>query len=259
MMSVGPATAGASAGAVADRLIVGAASPRLRLAAFGFAVAVHAGLLYVLAHPAADTLAGGDGRHFDAVGVTIVSSAALESRHADLAEPPAAGPVEDDAGSTPVASPQSEQRESQGQQEQPEPVEAPAMVPALRETPDHNGKDASTPASAGGVTSRGDTAKPANGRAAAAASPGAVREYERYVAQALAKAKPKGIGTFGTVKVKLVIAPGGGLASVEIAGSSGSKRLDAMAIAAVQHAVLPAPPPGLAPAQLTYVVPYHFR
>ncbi|NJO23853.1 MAG: energy transducer TonB, partial [Sphingomonadales bacterium] len=93
----------------------------------------------------------------------------------------------------------------------------------------------------------------------AAASAGALREYARYVTQALAKAKPKGIGAAGTVKVKLAIAPRGGLASVEIVRSSGNRRLDAMVIVAVQHAALPTPPPGLTPAQLTYEVPYHFR
>ena len=45
----------------------------------------------------------------------------------------------------------------------------------------------------------------------------------------------------------------------EIAESSGNKRLDDMALAAVQHARYRRPPPGMTPSQLTYEVPYHFR
>jgi len=56
-----------------------------------------------------------------------------------------------------------------------------------------------------------------------------------------------------------VISPSGGLASVEIIKSSGNRRLDEMAVAAVEHARLPAPPPGMTAAQLTFEVPYHFR
>jgi protein TonB len=86
-----------------------------------------------------------------------------------------------------------------------------------------------------------------------------VREYARYVSQALANSRPRGLGAFGTVRVRLVIAPSGGLASVAIVKSSGNMRLDEMAVAAVEHTRLPTPPPGMTASQLTYEVPYHFR
>lgn len=245
----------------ADRLAARAAPIRLRLAALALAMTAHAALLYALAKPAADTLAGGGGQQLDAISVTIVSSAALESLQADLAHPPApaaAGTVEANEGAaeSPPAPQQQEQREAvQDQKSLPEPEETATPDP----TPRQMQKPDSKRAPAGGVASRGDAPDTASRRAPAAASAGALREYARYVAQALAKAKPKGVGTPGTVKVKLVIAPAGGLASVAVAKTSGNKRLDAMAIAAVQQAALPAPPTGLTPAQLTYEIPYHFR
>lgn len=63
---------------------------------------------------------------------------------------------------------------------------------------------------------------------------------------ALAKCKPKrGLG-YGTVRVKLVVAPGGGIALLEILKSSGNRRLKNAALAAVRRCPIPAPPPGLA-------------
>jgi hypothetical protein len=65
---------------------------------------------------------------------------------------------------------------------------------------------------------------------AAAASSGAAREYARNVAEALRKTRPKSVGGLGTVRVKFTIAEDGGVASVEIAKSSGNKRLDDTAL-----------------------------
>ena len=86
-----------------------------------------------------------------------------------------------------------------------------------------------------------------------------MREYARYVAQALAKTKPKGCGGLGTVRVKFVIAGDGGLATVEIAKSSGNPKLDDIVLGAVRRTKFLVPPAGMTPLQLTYEVPYHFR
>ena len=252
--------------AAAERLPEQATPTWLRMIAFGLALSAHAGLLYALATPKADTLAGGGGQQLDAISVTLVSSAALESLSLDIAQPQApvaAGAVEANEGaveSTPTPE-QHDEKEAEDLEARPEPGETAALVPIPREEQEQDRKQPSrsTHSPAGGNTSRGDAATAAPRTAPAAASAGAVREYARYITQALAKAKPKGVGTFGTVKVKLVIAPSGGLAAVEVAKSSGNTRLDAMAIAAVQHAMLPVPPPGLTATQLTYEVPYHFR
>ena len=254
----------ATAGALADRLAGHATPVRLHLAALALALSAHAALLYALAWPAADALAGARGQQLDAISVTIVSPSALESLTQDAVQQPAplaAGTVEANEGTieTPPAPPQQDQEKETAKQETtPEPAESAAIIPTPREEQKQDRKQ-SIPVPVGGVTSRGNASTTESHRAPTAASAGAIREYARYVAQALAKARPKGLGTVGTVKVKLVVAPGGGLASVEVVGSSGNKKLDAMAIAAVQHTALPRPPPGLTPTQLTYEVPYHFR
>ena len=79
------------------------------------------------------------------------------------------------------------------------------------------------------------------------------------MAQALSKTKPKGVGGLGTVRLKFVIAGDGGLAAVEVAKSSGSPKLDDIALGAVRRTKFLTPPTGMTTAQLTYEVPYHFR
>ena len=238
-------------------------------------MAAHAGLLYGLLREPADELAGGGGR-LEAISVTIVNSTAFESRDVDPVAPPApaaaeAVEVKDGAAEAAPAMLQPKQAERQEKQaEQARAMDQLAPIAAIVEVPKEaekepqkeakeDRKEASTPSTIGGLAARGDAASPVKQSAPAAASPGAVREYARYVAQALAKARPKGVGGHGTVKVKLAISPGGSLATVEIARSSGNKRLDDMALTAVQRALLPVPPPGMTEAQLTYEVPYHFR
>lgn len=211
-------------------------------AALGLAVAAHAGLLYGLLREPADELAGGGGR-LEAVSVTIVNSTAFESRDVDPVAPPA-----------PAAAEAVEVKDGAAIAE----VSKEAEKDPRKEAKEDR-KEASTPSTIGGLAALGDAASPVKQSAPAAASPGAVREYARYVAQALAKARPKGVGGHGTVKVKLAISPGGSLATVEIARSSGNKRVDDTALTAVQRALLPVPPPGMTEAQLTYEVPYHFR
>jgi periplasmic protein TonB len=237
--------------------------------ALGLAVAAHAGLLYGLLREPADELAGGGGR-LEAINVTIVNSTALESRDVDPVAPPAPAAAEvvevkDGAAEAAPAMLQPKQAERQEKQaEQARAVDQLAPIAAIAEVSREAEKDpqkeeASNPSTIGGLAARGDAVSPARHSAPAAASPGAVREYARYVAQALAKARPKGVGGYGTVKVKLAISPGGSLATAEITRSSGNKRLDDTALTAVQRALLPVPPPGMTEAQLTYEVPYHFR
>jgi protein TonB len=119
-------------------------------------------------------------------------------------------------------------------------------------------KEASTSADAGGAAARGDALHVEKQSAPAAASPGAVREYERYVQQALAKAKPKSGLCCGTVRVKLVISPDGEIASLEVIKSSGNRRLDDAALVAVRRARFPRPPPGMTYEQRWFVFPVNF-
>jgi protein TonB len=239
----------------------------------GFALLAHAAVLYALVREPDEPMAGGGGQQLDAISVTIVSSSVLESRNPDPSQPSAAAAsatVEAEEGapeSAPAAAAlkredknEKEEERKEHKQPQEEPVRtADAILEVPKEARPQPQQPSIAAPAAGGAAARGDAAVPANTSAPAAASPGAVREYARYVSQALSKAKPKGAGGLGTVRIKFVIAADGSLASLEIAKSSGSSKLDAMALDAVRHAKFPLPPSGMSVAQLTYEVPYHFR
>jgi len=247
-------------------------SAGVRLAALLVALAAHAAVFYALTREPPDLMAGGRGHLLDAVSVTIVNSAVFEARQ-DVLAPPApatADTVEANEGTVDSkAGPQQpEQKEDKAEVKKApdEPVPAEAVVkaaPSVLEPPkeqERERKEVSTAAAAvGGAAARGDALGAEKQSAPAAASPGAVREYERYVSQALARTKPKGGLGYGTVKVKLVISPDGGLASVEIIKSSGNRRLDEAALAAVRRAKFPTPPAGMTDRQRWFEFPYYFR
>ena len=244
---------------------------RVRAVALGLALMAHAAVLYVLAREPDEAMAGGGGQQIDAISVTIVSSNVLELRDLSQLQPiaPAAADTVEATDGTPDSAPTvaAEQREEKKEKEEPreerkreeEPVRtAEAIFEVPKEAQPQRKQEAAAPA-AGGSAARSDTPTHAKASGPAAASAGAVREYARYVSQALSKTRPKGAGGLGTVRIKFVIAADGSLASAEIAKSSGSTKLDTTALEAVRHAKFPAPPPGMTIAQLTYEVPYYFR
>lgn len=232
----------------------------------GLAVAAHLAVLYTLAQEPVDLMAGGGGHQLDAISVTIVNSNVLESRVAhrlDALAPATLGTVEVNDGQTEsTPAPQEpEQKKTEVLQEhardEPATAEATALLPP--ETAKQERKETAAAPPVGGNTARGNSADTPAQSAPATASPGAAREYASYVSQALAKAKPKGVGTYGTVQVKLRISPDGELTSVEIGKSSGSKKLDETVLAAVQRVKLRSPPPGMTADQRWYQVRYYFR
>jgi protein TonB len=245
------------------------ASRLLWAAALSLALMGHAAVLYAMARAPDESLAGGGGQQVDAISVTMVSSNVLESRELELQQPAtaAAASVEStDGAPASTAAAAAEQREerkepAQEPKEKPkdEPVrEADAMLEVPKEAQPQKKQESASPA-AGGSAARSDSPSDAKASAPAAASPGAVREYARYVAQALAKTKPKGVGGLGSAQVRFVIAGDGALATVEITKSSGSPKLDELALNAVRHTKFLTPPAGMTPVQLTYDVPYNFR
>ena len=249
---------------VADRLAATATPARLRLIALAVALTAHAALLYALMTPAADTLAGGGGQQFDAISVTVISSAALESLQADLAQPPApiaAGNLETNEGAaeSPPEAQQEEPKEEALQEEKspPEPPQTAAIIPTPREEQKQESQGDGTARRRRHLARRCTCHRePARSRSGERRRPARVRELRRAGARQ-GQAERRRHVRHG--QDQLVIAPAGGLAAVQIAKTSGNKKLDAMAIAAVQHAALPAPPAGFTPAQLTYEIPYHFR
>jgi TonB family protein len=224
------------------------------------ALAAHAGLiLYALAQDT-DGSAGAGGQELNAISVTIVSSAVLESR--DLTQlkqdvPVAADSVEALDGAPDAASepPQSEPKK---QDVDPDDAIVPEAIFKVEPRPESQPRQNQN-TEKGGAAARAEEPKDAKASAQAAASPGSVREYARSVSAALAKTKPKGVGWRGTVVVKLTISPNGSLSLAEVLKSSGDRTLDLKALEAVRQAVFPAPPAGMTVTQLTYQVPYHFR
>jgi protein TonB len=257
---------GASAIVPTDQAVAPAHSGRLRWSALALAAGLHAVVLAALLLEPADNLAGSYGHQLDAISVTIVNSTvlqALSSADAASAPPPSAAPLETVDGSVEAAS-ASPEAKAPPAEKAPELASAAVIADAPGEASpgagDRQPSNASAPATKGGVTALVETGDiPTRHAPPAAASPGAVREYARYVSLSLAKTKPTGAGRSGTVKVRLEIAAGGKLAGAEVTKSSGNKKLDETALEAVRRARFPAPPAGMTAAQLTYDVPYHFR
>jgi len=249
----------------------------LRGAALVLAVAAHAGLIYALAREPEDWKAGGQGRVLDAISVTIVSSAVLESLDRSSALPVApasAGAVEADDGASdaPAAEKKRERKSEDAKAAQhdeerkakrpiPEPVRAEAVIEAAPAKSEPPPAPESPREAAGGMVALGDAPASAMPSGPAAASPGAVQEYGNNVRQALGKTRPKeGVAREpGRTTIEFVISAGGTLVSARVLESSGNERLDEMALAAVQSAVFPGPPPGMTIAQLTYWMTYTFR
>jgi TonB family protein len=237
----------------------------LRLAAFLAALAAHAATLFLLMREPAGPMAGSYGHLLDAVNVTLVNSAVLESRQAERVPPApaAADSVQAKEGTAESATPRPEQKEKTAEEKQPHhapmaadaPDKAPAKVQKSQQEQEKEPKEASAAAVVGGVTSRGDSVVSVEKSAPAAASPGAVREYWRLVSQALAKTRPKGVGHW-RVKIGLVISTEGQLVSVEVAKSSGNKAMDDIAVSAVRRARFPRPPPGMTSDQLWYEIDF---
>jgi TonB family protein len=257
-----------AAGATGERLVRGAA--------WGAALLAHAAVLFALACRPAEPMAGAGGQQLEAISVTIVSSSVLEAREAVRPQPSAASApeaVDETDGATDReeaaareqrnAEEEEKEQDERRKEEKPadEPVRAVAAIAAVPEDAERRRRQASAAAGAlGGVAARGDRPNPAAASApAVAASAGAARDYARFVARALAKTKPKGVGRLGTVLVKFTIASDGALSSAEITRSSGSRRLDESALEAVRRTRFPLPPGGMTMVQLTYEVPYHFR
>jgi TonB family protein len=239
----------------------------VRTVALGLAVMAHAAVLYALSRER--DAAGGGGQLIDTISVTIVTSNLLDARQADLAQPnaPAVSNAVEATDGIPdqEAKTAAERREEKKAEEEPrdkKPLEEPvrtaeAIFEVPKEAQRQRKQEAATPA--GGGAALTDAPTNANTSAPVAASAGAVREYGRNVVEVLRKTKPKAVGEFGTVRVKFTITADGGVVSAEIAKSSGNKKLDNLALEAVQRTKFRTPPAGMTSTQLFYELPYYFR
>jgi TonB family protein len=247
-----------------------AAGKPVRAAALAMALMAHVGVLVLLAHSPEETMLGAGGHEIDAISVTLVSSKVLEARDPTPTQPDAAalsGAVQATDGATDkepaVAAEQQketakeETREARKHEEELVP-NAEAIFQVPKEAQPKPKQQAAAPA-AGGAEAQSTTASNAAASAPAAASAGVVREYAHNVAQTLRKARPKGAGALGTVRVKFSIELDGSVTSVEVAKSSGNGKLDELAVAAVRRTKFRTPPEGLTSAERFYELPYYFR
>jgi TonB family protein len=227
---------------------------------FLMAIAPHAAVVLPWVWREPDDLAGAGGQELDAISFILADPGVLETREVNLIEPATPAPadaVEEKEGNS--EQDQSKEEESKEIQEKPETeVRKPeAIIEEVKPKPPRPKQEKSSVT--GGASARGTAASERKPRAPAAASAGSSREYAKSVSQALVKTKPKGIGGYGVTKVRFTIAPTGRLNSLQIASSSGDKKLDQKALDAVRLAVFPPPPPGMTVSQLTYEIPYQFR
>ena len=247
----------APAGRKVDR-----ATPLLWGTAVALVLTAHGAALYAMTREPDDPFAGSGGQVIDAISVTMVASDVLEAREQPPAPTPASAAASVDTTEGSPSEPREERKEEKEEtKERPreEQVrEADAVIEVPREVQRQERQQAAVSAE-GGASARSERATESTASAPAAASPGAVREYSRYVTQALARTKPKGTGRLGTVRVKLTIGAGGELALATITKSSGLPQLDELAVGAVRRTRFPVPPAGMTAPQLTFEVPYHFR
>jgi periplasmic protein TonB len=247
-----------------------ATDKRALLAALGLAAMAHVAILYILARVPDEPMFGAGGHEIDAVSVTLISSKVLDSRDTVLSHPSAQASASAVAATdgSPDKEPaeaaverrddktREEAREEKKREEEPVST-AEAILPVPKEAAKHKQQEAHT--AGGGAEALSNAASNSPARAPATASAGVVRQYAHDVAQALRKAKPKGMGGAGTVRVKFSIDPDGSVVSVEISKSSGNPKLDEKVVEAVRKTKFQTPPLGLSSAERFYELPYYFR
>lgn len=263
------------------------------------ALLAHGLILHAMSRPPDDAFGAG-GQVLEAIGVEIVTASAIESRTTDAGAASASAADVADAAGVNSASAAASAQSAKQEERKPASADtnvamaqleknaapsaedmatvanvAPREAPRAADTKPEETSEAREPKPSlpqedleasiasvqGGASARGNDASTQQASAAAAASPGAAREYAKAVVTALSRTKPKAPGGsgLGTVRISFVIGLEGTLADVRIARSSGRDVLDNAALDAVRRARFPAPPFGLSSAQLTYEVPYHFR
>ena len=133
-----------------------------------------------------------------------------------------------------------------------------AKLPVPESGKDQNNVAAQAEIVAGGATAQSSAENGvAEGRTGASA--GQLTKFAMEVRMALGRSRPKHDGLRGRALIIFALSDAGGIRFADIAKSSGSERLDRLALRAVETATLPKPPTGLTDAQRTYTVPFEFK
>lgn len=258
------------------------ARPRVQRQSLRFAAALAAALaLHAAAFAATvavfDATFGGGGRDADVIEISLVPGEALEAARTDAVPAVTGGiNVADTPGSAAEPDAQSgataPQGEGRADREVPQTEQRAALdVPIAIDTGEAPVSRAPDQAAAKAVPAPGDNAVAAaeggssvappraDAGAAAAATPGEIDAYNRSVAVALARLKPRGVGETGTAKVVFRIGTAGTVDDVRLAASTGKSKLDRLATDTVARAKFDTPPTGMTSAQLTYAIAFRFR
>jgi periplasmic protein TonB len=215
------------------------------------AVALHIGaaLAFVL-QPAVDEASGAGGQYLEAIEISIVANAVLESRDTQPVEQAAAekGEVVPEVG-----------EQAPEEQPEPKPDEMQAAIEPDEPQPKPPEEQPKPPQAQGGAISAGLEASTPVASGAAAASAGVMNRYAAEVRRALAKNKPDGRGRRGVAIVAFTITPVGKATAVRVTTSSEDEMLDKAALAAVEQTAFPAPPAIMSERDLTYVIPFRFQ
>lgn len=174
-------------------------------------------------------------------------------------EPPPTDARVDDTPPKPEARPEPVARSEPVPRSEHEPRKTPEPEPQAADAAATPAQHAAPSSIAGGGAS---ISPPVPTQNPSAASPGAIQAYAKSVVEALGRAAPKPgalQGARGTVKLAFSVANDGGLETVRVVRSSGTPRIDELALRAVKAARFSPPPPGMSLAQRTYEIPYVFR
>jgi protein TonB len=211
------------------------------------AVALHVGAIALtLARPPDDH--GDDGTRLEAIAVSIVVNA------------PSSAGTGADQQSLPQSEPPAETSPANVKAEPERKIEEPTepeLTPPQPETERPVAQPKSMPKPTA-VTPWAAQDQPATA-SVSKASTGVMRVYARQVAQTIARAKTKGTGRRGSVRIKFVIGPTGRTDLVEVVLSSGQPNLDRIARSTISRTAFPAPPPNADAGQRTFFVPFDFR
>jgi periplasmic protein TonB len=275
--SLGPAPHGVAAPALRDE--IAEAWHAAKASPFWITViastAIHMGALVMLAPGDDVSNRGRRGAERDAVGVEIITLAALES----LSAKPAAAATETpgaDAATTQdqtaiagaTAMPALDRLPDAaitppmpGAGETPAATEPAPVKPAEPDVPSQPAAsaDISQAASVAALAAASAGTMTQDGSAAATASAGDMSQFEIDVRDALGRHRPSFTGATGHVEVVFGLTEAGDLRTVSIARSSGNDKLDKIVLRAIRSTLFPLPPAGMTDLQRSFSVPFDFQ
>ncbi|MGE4131913.1 MAG: energy transducer TonB [Bdellovibrionales bacterium] len=215
------------------------------IAGWTLSLLVHAGLIYVLVTSTPAPVGDSGTGSISSVEVTLVPASVLDQQ---------VGPQ------TPVAPPEAAAAappKSTAPEVAPE-IPDISEVPTLEPAPAEPAREPSPTPGSPSQPSPPSVSTPFGG-GRVEASKAEIEAYAREVVLALAHSKPRRSSGQGRVLIQFVLSEAGELLSAEIKKSSGSTRLDRIALKSVQSAQFPKPPQGMTEKQRSYLIPYEFR